>query len=254
MPTSSDETDPGCPLCHGAGYLRMEVPVGHPNFGRLFPCQCKLSEMADRTHVDLERRSNLDAFADKTFSNFDVNIPGARDAFLAARDYARNPSGWLYLLGKYGCGKTHLAAAVANEAVSRGLHTYFAIAPDLLDHLRAAYDPAVASSYDSRFEAIRTVPLLIVDDLGTENTTAWAREKLYQIFNHRYNYRLPTVITSNVELDSLDPRIASRICDQTLCMHLYMESDDFRQRDRARPRGGGGPPPRSNSGRRPTSR
>ena len=253
MPTSSAETEPVCPLCGGAGYLRMEVPVGHPNFGRLFPCQCKLSEMADRTHVDLERRSNLDAFADKTFANFDVNVSGTRAAFLAARDYARNPSGWLYLLGKYGCGKTHLAAAVANEAVGRGLTTYFAIAPDLLDYLRAAYDPAAASSYDNRFEAIRTVPLLIIDDLGTENTTAWAREKLYQIFNHRYNYRLPTVITSNVELDSLDPRIASRICDQSLCQHLYMEADDFRQRDRARPRGPGGPPPRP-TGRRPASR
>jgi DNA replication protein DnaC len=253
MPISSAETEPVCPLCNGAGYLRMEVPVGHPNFGRLFPCQCKLSEMADRTHVDLERRSNLDAFADKTFANFDVNVPGTREGFLIARDYARNPSGWLYLLGKYGCGKTHLAAAVANEAVSRGLHTYFAIAPDLLDYLRAAYDPAAASSYDNRFEAIRTVPLLIIDDLGTENTTPWAREKLYQIFNHRYNFRLPTVITSNVELDSLDPRIASRICDQSLCLHVYLDADDFRQRDRARPRGGPGPTPRP-IGRRTGSR
>ena len=253
-PISSAETEPLCPLCGGAGYLRMEVPVGHPNFGRLFPCQCKLNEMADRTHVDLERRSNLDAFADKTFGNFDLNIPGTRAAFQAARDYARNPSGWLYLLGKYGCGKTHLAAAIANAALERGLQTYFAIAPDLLDHLRAAYAPNSEGSYDDRFEAVRTVPLLIIDDLGTENTTPWAREKLYQIFNHRYNYRMPTVITSNVDLDALDPRIASRLCDQQLCGHIFIDAPDYRQRAAPRrPRdtgAGGGHAGRSSAPRR----
>src|SRR6478672_2272282 len=251
MPTSSDANEEVCPLCLGAGYLRMDVPVGHPNFGRLFPCQCKLTELNSRTHVDLERRSNLDAFADKTFASFDRNVPGTRDAFQAAYEYAHSLGGWLYILGTFGCGKTHLAAAIANAAIQeRGLHTYFAIAPDLLDYLRAAYDPTASGSYDSRFEAIRAVPLLIVDDLGTENTTPWAREKLYQIFNHRYNHRLPTVITSNVELDSLDPRIASRICDQSLCLHVYIDADDFRQRDRARPRSGPGPAPRP-IGRRP---
>ena len=139
---------------------------------------------------------------------------------------------------------------------SRGLHTYFAIAPDLLDHLRAAYAPSERSSYDDRFEAVRTVPLLIVDDLGTENTTPWAREKLYQIFNHRYNYRLPTVVTTNVDLDSLDPRIASRICDQQLCGHVFIDAGDYRQRAaprRLRDNGsGGGNASRSPAPRRPS--
>src|SRR5213078_2422924 len=109
-------------------------------------------------------------------------------------------------------------------------------------------------SYDSRFEAIRAVPLLIVDDLGTENTTPWAREKLYQIFNHRYNHRLPTVITSNADLETLDPRIASRICDQTLCRHIYMEAGDYRQRDLARRRVAGGANAGRPGGRRPGGR
>jgi DNA replication protein DnaC len=253
MPISSGASEV-CPNCHGAGYLRLDAPLGHPNFGRLFPCQCKLRELAEKTHSGMERLSNLDAFAAKTFETFDAAAaPGVRDAFMRCVEYAHNPTGWLLLLGSYGCGKTHLAAAIANAALERGLQTYFAIAPDLLDHLRAAYAPNSEGSYDDRFEAVRTVPLLIIDDLGTENTTPWAREKLYQIFNHRYNYRLPTVITSNVELDSLDPRIASRICDQSLCLHVYIDADDFRQRDRARPRSGPGPTPRP-IGRRPASR
>ena len=251
MPTSSDATEPVCPLCGGAGYVRMEAPVGHPNFGRLLPCQCKVAEMQNRTHGDLAQRSNLEAFADKSFATFDPGVPGTREAFRIAREYARNPTGWLFLLGTFGCGKTHLAAAVAHEAVGRGLHTYFAIAPDLLDQLRATFDPAAEISYDTRFEAVRTIPLLILDDLGTENTTPWAREKLYQIFNHRYNYRLPTVITSNVDLESLDPRISSRICDPALCRHVYIEAPDYRRR--AAP-GSGAPTPLRPAGRRPGPR
>src|SRR6476661_624302 len=38
--------DPDCPFCHGLGYLREEVPPGHPNFGRLQPCVCQIDNMS----------------------------------------------------------------------------------------------------------------------------------------------------------------------------------------------------------------
>lgn len=212
----------------------MDVPFGDPNFARPLPCTCKVQEMSEQTYTGLDRQANLQAFADKTFVNFDASVPGVRDAFERCREYAANPHLWLLLLGSYGCGKTHLAAAIANDAVEKcGLQTYFAIAPDLLDSLRAAYAPSSESSYDDRFEAIRSVPLLIVDDLGTENTTPWAREKLYQIFNHRYNHRLATVVTSNVPFESLEPRILSRLCDTALCAQINIKAADYRKRDAA---------------------
>jgi hypothetical protein len=58
--------------------------------------------------------------------------------------------------------------------------------------------------------------VLILDALGTESATPWAREKLYQLINHRYNHRLATVFTSNVRLEQLDPRVASRMHDPAL--------------------------------------
>ena len=64
---------------------------------------------------------------------------------------------------------------------------------------------------------MRTAPLLILDDLGTQTATPWAREKLYQIFNYRYNAELPTVITTALRLDEIDPRIRSRMLDTRLC-------------------------------------
>jgi DNA replication protein DnaC len=101
----------------------------------------------------------------------------------------------------------------------------------LLDHLRSTFGPSSDIAYDKRFEMVRDVGLLVLDDLGTENTTPWAREKLYQIINHRYNNRLPTVITSNRKPEDIEPRIYSRMADYTLHQGILMiEAGDYRRR------------------------
>ena len=158
------------------------------------------------------------------------DVPGVRRAYLRAVEYAKRPQGWLVLFGNYGVGKTHLAAAIANHALKRQIQVLFAIVPDLLDHLRSTFGPSSEVEYDERFEMIRTVPLLVLDDLGTENTTPWAREKLFQIMNYRYNDALPTVITSNRKPEDIDPRIFSRMSDRALCEeHIIIDAADYRR-------------------------
>lgn len=93
----------------------------------------------------------------------------------------------------------------------------FVVVPDLLDHLRATFNPNSSTSYDRRFEEVRAAPLLVLDDLGTQSMTPWVREKLYQLFNHRYNAQLPTVITTSDLIDEMDARIRSRMLDTRLC-------------------------------------
>jgi DNA replication protein DnaC len=211
------------------------VPVGHPNFGRIFPCECKVREREDKLIDDLRRLSNLDAFADRTFENFDHEIEGLSGAYAAAVQYARNPHGWLFLHGNCGCGKTHLAVAIALHAMQRQkMSVLFAVVPDLLDHLRATFDPSAGVAYDDRFNAVRNAQLLVLDDLGTENTTPWAREKLYQIFNHRYNEQLPTVITSNQDFRKIEERVLSRLLDTRLTTYLHVDAPDYRRRPAAR--------------------
>ncbi|MGC8873607.1 MAG: ATP-binding protein [Chloroflexia bacterium] len=215
-----------CPICKGAGYLVRIGPTGSPD---LVPCRCKLRQLEETDYQELQRLSNLEAFADKTFETFDPTVPGVAEAYEAARAYAQRPEGWLLLTGNYGCGKTHLAAAIANEAVRNRMKTLFTVVPDLLDYLRAAYAPDSRVRFDERIETVRTVFLLILDDLGTENATPWASEKLYQIINYRYNYRLPTVITTNRELGQIEPRIRSRIWDKELCRHVLIQAEDYRR-------------------------
>jgi DNA replication protein DnaC len=149
-------------------------------------------------------------------------------AYREAKKWAQQPSGWLVLLGESGRGKTHLAAAIANERLEAGDTVCFANVPDLLDELRATFAPDSTVRYDDLFARLREVPVLILDDLGAHQTTPWAQEKLYQILNHRYEGRMPTVITTNTEMSKLDQRIASRLGDWQGSMMYEITSADYR--------------------------
>jgi DNA replication protein DnaC len=192
-----------------------------------------------RTGVSQEQSdlSTLGLHHDKSFENFDLRereLPrgqaeNLRRALDTAREFATNPADWLVLNSVgYGNGKTHLAAAIANYVSNQGEPVLFIVVPDLLDHLRASFNPATGVRYDKRFDEVKSAPLLILDDLGTESATAWAREKLYQLFNHRYSARLPTVITSVTPVDELDPRLAARMLDGSRCTFFILEVPSYR--------------------------
>lgn len=222
-----------CAICAGAGWYTLPVPLGHPEFAKLQPCTCIQAARSARQATELEQISNLAAFRDKTFAAFDSHVAGVLPALQCAQAFAALPNGWLGLFGPYGCGKTHLAAAIANTLLDHQVPVLFVVVPDLLDHLRSTFAPTSSVTYDQRFETVKQAPLLVLDDLGTESTTAWAKEKLYQLVNFRYNERLPTVFTSNVRMEQLDGRIASRMHDPALnAQVITIQAADYRKRGR----------------------
>ncbi len=179
--------------------------------------------------MDLLAHMTFDSFVSEGIGLNPERRGNLRRAYEEAVEYAANPRGWLILKGGYGCGKTHLAAAIANYRLQQGEPVLFVVVPDLLDHLRATFSPTSPVSYDDRFDAVRTAPLLILDDLGTQSATPWAHEKLYQIFNYRYNAQLPTVVTTNCELEEIDERLRSRMADPILCRICAILAPDYRQ-------------------------
>ena len=218
------------------GFVVRDVPVRHPDFERLIPCQCRREALREHYRSELCRISNIGQLTRMRFDNFipegigldTVRQANLRLAFDRTLGFAKDPEGWLLILGKYGCGKTHLAAAIANARLEQGAPALFVIVPDLLDHLRATYAPNSTMRYDEQVDKVRTAPLLILDDLGTESSTPWAQEKLYQILNYRYNSRLPTVITSNRDLETIDGRLRSRMVDPDLSVIMTIIAPDFR--------------------------
>ncbi len=177
----------------------------------------------------LQRISNLGSLTRFTFDNLvaagrDGESTWFRAAFEAARAFASEPGGWLVLSGASGSGKTHLAAAIANECIDRGQPVLFMVVPDLLDQLRASYEPTADDmGYDQMFEQVRNAPLLVLDDIDAAASTPWAKEKLFQVVNHRYNASLATVFTCSVRPQQLDERLATRLCDESLSRVFLLE-------------------------------
>ena len=229
--------DPACPHCHGLGYVRRDLPMGHPDFGRLETCVCRQATVRSQIRDRLYSLSQLGELQRLTFDTFQPrgrpNLPAfnqesLEQAFNLCRTYAHDLDGWLLLQGSFGCGKTHLAASIANEAASLGIPTLFLTVPDLLDSLRASFDSEDVS-FEDRFDQIRRAALLVLDDFGTQSATEWARERLFQILNYRYINRLPTVLTTNLALDELDGRIRSRLNDSALVRQVMIQAPDYRR-------------------------
>jgi DNA replication protein DnaC len=245
MPDSADQSyqshdlpgDPDCPHCGGIGYLRKDVPLGHPDFGKIEPCICRQSDINQQVRQRLFSLSHLEELSYLTFENFEprgrVGLwPKQADslelAYTQANQFAQHLEGWLLFQGDYGCGKTHLAAAIANFAVSMGIPTLFITVPDLLDSLRFAYQ-GHDETFEERFEQIRQAPLLILDDFGTQNATAWAQEKLFQILNYRYINQLPLVVTTNLSMQEIEGRLRSRLEDPELVTSVRILAPDYRR-------------------------
>jgi len=226
------EIPPVCPICQGAGFIHPTLPSGKPDFSRVVICKCILDEKDDERRERLERYSHLGALKRFTFdkllsqgrSGSPLDQQQFQSAYNAAKVFAKEPAGWLVFSGPSGCGKTHLAAAIANERIRQGQPALYRTTADLLDDLRAGFNPGEEAPYNQTFEAIRNTPLLVLDDFGSHSSTAWAQEKLDQLIDYRHSQQLPTVITTETAVEHLDERIQSRLADDSLC-HAFKLGD-----------------------------
>jgi DNA replication protein DnaC len=202
------------------------------------PELCKIYVIQGKSALTLEYLSSieLEALREKSFNNFDhkrLELPiekrkNLEMAYGKAVNFAKSPEGWLVLQGVNGCGKTHLAAAIANHLRREGKSVLFIVVPDLLDYLRSTFNPESRVSYDKSFEEIKKAPVLILDDFGEQAATPWAQEKLYQLINYRYNARLATVITTCLALEEIENRISSRMADIGLSDVWNITAPDYR--------------------------
>ena len=225
------ERDPACPLCGGARFVRVTADPASPDFGRALPCSCAAREDDGSRRERLLRYSRLGALA--RFS-FDTLLPHGRSsdpaaqqryaaAVEAARRFADDPEGWLVFSGVPGCGKTHLAAAIANRAIERGRPALFLSVADFLDRLRASYGDDAEVSYELLSDQFRDAPLAVLDDLDSYSETPWAREKFAQLVSHRFHAALPTVFTCVRPPEQIDERLGARLSDPAIAQHFTLE-------------------------------
>lgn len=157
-------------------------------------------------------------FRNRNFERFQVE-PLNSHAFKIAKGYADNfkalqndPQGQekngLLITGPMGTGKTHLAAAIANQLMEHGVPVVFATMIDLLAKIKTSFERhGTITSEDEIMRLYKTTDLLIIDDIGKEQPTEWALAKIYQIINARYEDYKPMIITSNYTTDELIKRM-----------------------------------------------
>lgn len=219
-----------CPLCKGA--KRVLAPDGDTE-----PCpECWAPVVAAQRIAKLWAADGLPDYARMTFDGFHgrvqeklsrPDLTSLSNAKKAAIAFASNPIGFIVFSGPLGCGKTHLAAAIANEIVKTRSVIFLRVV-DFLDYLRRAFDPDSGVSFAERFDAAKQIELLVLDDLGAEHSTPWVNERLFSLLDDRYMRGRPTVITTNLEISKLPPRLADRLGDSETCQVLAMYAPSMR--------------------------
>lgn len=142
-----------------------------------------------------------------TLKTIDINTVGKMKAVKAAHQFietyvnGEKPKA-LYLHGSFGVGKTYLLGAIANNLADKNISSLLVYVPDFLREIKSAIGD---NTLNSKLEFVKTAPILMLDDIGAETMSSWARDEvLGPILQHRMADQLPTFFTSNFDFKQLE--------------------------------------------------
>jgi DNA replication protein DnaC len=249
-----------CTLCRGTGWKLVQRADGAP--GRVaVACDCGMEDRASRV---MERARIPKRYEHCDFESYSTDVgltPQQTESLKKAklltegfvREYPGSSEKGLLFMGPSGVGKTHLAVAALKELIHRGHAGLFCDYRELLKEIQASYNPASESTEMKILEPIRTVEILVLDDLGASKPSDWVRDIVGIVLNARYNENRTTIVTTNyldnpvsegettrlpngklipaTREDALEQRIGSRMRSRLyeMCRTVEVSAPDFRR-------------------------
>lgn len=205
-----------CPLCDGIGwYHNPLLPVGHPQFGKMIPCECQAEAISARLRAacnltETERQMTLD--------KIDLHKrPDTTRIVAQARQFIQSPVGMFTIWGNCGNAKTMVLQSIVNACIGNGIPALYVTFAQLLDWVREAYN-SQAESVVTRKDRVATVRVLAIDEMDKVKHTEWVNEFETDILDRRYRLGLDgkagTVLAMNESPEAaLSQWIYSRLSD-----------------------------------------
>ena len=236
-----------CSKCHTPRQKRIEVS-GKTIEPRCM-CACQ-TEDYDRREQERKHREFLDMVA----KNRSIGLPdpglrkhtfendlgyNPKQIRMAKRyvqhweEMQKNSTG-LLLWGDVGTGKSFIAGCIANALLDKGVPVIMTNFARLLNKLTDMY----AGDRNAYIDSFKRYPLMIIDDLGVERNSEFAREQVFSVIDSRYRSELPMIVTTNLTLEELqhpEDLSRSRIYDRVLerCLPIRVNDQNIRELNQA---------------------
>ncbi|HGK6738540.1 TPA: ATP-binding protein [Streptococcus agalactiae] len=219
--------------------------LGFTKFIPRIKCECEIKR--DKENAEREILSRISSLKRDCFSSpnqhqytFEKFLNEKGQAYKVAYNYAKSfeqmkeDNVGLLFYGDVGSGKTYLACSIANELIERKQVKVKIM--NLSQVINQIQKSAFKLDSNEIIDNLSNIPLLILDDLGIERDTSYAREQVYNIINSRYLKGKPTIFTTNLSLEIIQnpnidleyQRIYSRILEMTI--PVKVTGEDFRRK------------------------
>ena len=232
-----------CSKCRTPRQKRLEV------LGKIYEPRCRCvcqqaafeqqeQERKQRDFLDLISKNRSIGLPDPelrrhTFENdLGYNREQMKKAkqFVANWDAFRSKAMGLLFWGYVGTGKSYIAGCIANALLDKGVPVMMTNFARLLNKLTDMY----SGDRNAYIDSFNAYPLLIIDDLGIERNSEFAREQVFNIIDSRYRSQLPMIVTTNLTLKELkDPEdlARARIYDRVLerCVPILVNDQNIRK-------------------------
>ena len=236
-----------CSKCHTPRQKRIEVS-GKTIEPRCM-CACQ-TEDYDRREQERKHREFLDIVA----KNRSIGLPDsslrkhtfendlgynpkqmrmAKRYVLHWEELRKNATG-LLLWGDVGTGKSFIAGCIANALLDKGVPVIMTNFARLLNKLTDMY----AGDRNAYIDSFKRYPLMIIDDLGVERNSEFAREQVFSVIDSRYRSQLPMIVTTNLSLEELKDttdlskaRIYGRVLER--CLPIRVNDQNIRELNQA---------------------